>query len=295
MKVLSKNKRTILIKTYYALTKPGIIYGNAVTAIGGFLLASKQQVNLGLLIATIAGTSLVIASGCVYNNYLDRGIDAKMARTKKRALVQGMITTRSALLYATALGLVGFLVLGLYTNTLTTWLGLAALVVYVVFYGIGKRRSVHGTLIGSVAGAAPPVASYTAVTGRLDSGALLLFLILVCWQMPHFYAIAIYRLKDYKAAGLPVWPIKKGLKSTKIQMTLYIVAFMVATTMLSVFGYTGYTYLVVMLGLSLTWLWLGFQGFRVIDDRAWARKMFLFSLLVIVLLSLMWSIDGILP
>jgi len=284
-----------LLKTYYHLTKPGIIYGNALTATAGFLLASKGHVKVWLLIATIMGTSLVIASACVFNNYIDRGIDKKMARTNKRALVSGLVTGQNAVIYATLLGVAGFLILAVYVNLLVVGIGLAALLDYVVLYGIAKRRSVHGTLVGSVAGAAPVVAGYCAVTDRLDGGALILFLILAVWQMPHFYAIAMYRFDDYSAAGLPVLPNKKGMKNAKLQILLYITAFIIATVLLTVFGYTGYTSLVVMALLGVAWLWLGMQGFKASDDKLWARKMFFFSLVIILSLSIMMSVGPLLP
>jgi protoheme IX farnesyltransferase len=289
-----------LLKTYYALTKPGIIYGNALTAAGGFLLASglSSHLDYWLLLATLVGISLVIACGCVLNNYIDRDIDKKMARTKKRALANGLIPTRNAMLYASLLGLVGFVILIAYVNLLTVAIGFTGLIFYVIFYGVGKRRSVHGTVIGSVSGAAPIVAGYCAVTGHFDKGALILFLILVCWQMPHFYAIAIYRLKDYKAAGLPVLPVTHGIDATKLQMLVYIAAFALAISLLTIYNYTGYSFLAVMLVLSLAWLTLGLRGCQTTDkakDVLWARKMFFFSLIVILGLSLMLALGPILP
>ncbi|HZL07692.1 MAG TPA: heme o synthase [Candidatus Dormibacteraeota bacterium] len=283
-----------MIKTYYDLTKPGIIYGNALTAAAGFLLAAAGHVNFGLLVATVAGTCLVIASACVFNNYIDRGIDRKMTRTRRRALVNGTISGRDALVFGTVLGLAGFAVLGFWVNAVVFVIGLVALFDYVVLYGVAKRRSVHGTLVGSIAGAAPVVAGYCAVTGRFDAGALILFLILACWQMPHFYAIAIYRFDDYKAAGLPVLPVKQGLRAAKIQIMLYVIAFIIANGLLTIFGYAGYTYLAVMSALGLAWLGFGLKGFNAADDKRWARQMFLGSLIIILALSLMLSVGSIL-
>jgi protoheme IX farnesyltransferase len=284
-----------LVKAYYQLTKPGIIYGNLLTALAGFLLASKWHIDWTLLLALLAGVSLVIASACVFNNYLDRGLDEKMQRTKRRALVTGAIPVSQALVYATGLGTAGFAALIVGTNWLTVAIGVIAFVDYVVLYGLAKRRSEHGTLVGTVAGAAPVVAGYCAVTDRFDGGALILFMILVLWQMPHFYAIAIYRLKDYKAAGLLVWPVKKGLPSTKRQMLGYILAFMLANIALSLFGYTGYTYAAVMTLIGLYWLWLALQGFKTDNDRQWGRQMFFCSLIVILGLSVMLAVGPPLP
>ncbi len=282
------------LKIYYRLTKPGIVYGNAITAIAGFLLASKGSVDLGLLAATVGGLSLVVASACVFNNYIDRGLDQRMDRTKKRALAVGSLRPKVAIAYATTLGVAGFALLAIFTNWLSFFIALTAFIFYVVFYGIAKRRSVHGTLVGSLPGAAPPVIGYCAVTGQLDGGALLLFLIMVFWQMPHFYAIAMYRFADYKAAGLPVLPVKRGFAETKIQILLYISAFIVALCGLTIFGYTGYAYLVVAGLVGLAWLALGIKGYRAINDKLWARQMFLFSLLVTLVVSVMISANSLL-
>jgi protoheme IX farnesyltransferase len=286
-----------MLRSYYELTKPGIIYGNVLNAMAGFLLATSvlRQFDGWLLLATISGICLVIAAACVYNNYLDRGIDIHMARTKKRALVTGDIATWQALTYATILGTLGFTLLGLFTNRSVVFLGLLAMIMYVVVYGFAKRHSVHGTIVGSVSGSLPPVAGYIAVTNHFDSGALVLFLILTFWQMPHFFAIAMYRQSEYAAAKIPVWPIKRGIRSTKIQIIGYIIAFILANISLSVLGYTGYIYALVMLATGSLWLWRGLQGFDSKDDTAWARKLFFFSLIVILVQCLMLSIGALLP
>jgi protoheme IX farnesyltransferase len=243
----------------------------------------------------LSGLALIIASACVFNNYTDRGIDSHMARTKHRALVEGTISGRAALIYATVLGLTGSLILGRFTNLLTLGIALTGLFAYVVLYGLAKRRSVYGTEVGSVSGAIPPVVGYVAVTGRLDAGAFILFLILVLWQMPHFYAIAMYRLKDYSAAGLPVLPVKKGARVTKFRILAYIMAFTVAMLMLPAFGYVGYTYLVVATLLALTWLAFAIQTLRTYDDRSWGRHMFFYSLFVLMTLCITISLSAWLP
>jgi protoheme IX farnesyltransferase len=283
-----------LFKTYYQLTKPGIIYGNLLTATAGFLLASKWHIAVVLFIATLAGMSLVIASACVYNNYIDRDIDKSMSRTKKRALVSGLVSSRQALIYASLLGVIGFAVLIDWTNWWVVGVGIGAFVDYVVLYGISKRRSVHGTIVGSISGAAPVVAGYVAVTDHFSGALIILFMILVLWQMPHFYAIAMYRLDDYKAAKIPVLPAVKGMRNTKLQIMLYIGAFAVAVLALTFFGYAGYVYAVVMLLASLSWLWLGIAGFKANDDKLWARKMFLRSLIIITVFSVMLSVGTVL-
>ncbi len=284
------------IRTYYHLTKPGIIYGNALVAAGGFLLASKGSVDLRLLLATLAGMSLVIASACVVNNYIDRSIDEKMARTRRRALVRGTVGTRAALVFAAVLGLTGGIILAVFTNPLTLAAGIIGYVVYVVLYGIAKRRSVHGTLVGSISGAIPPLAGYTAVSGSLDTGAVLLFLILAAWQMPHFYSIAVYRSADYAAAGLPVLPVVRDIYSVQRQIIAYVILFLILCGLMTFTGTTGYSFFVVLLALGAVWLRISLTPLE--DKRSangWARRMFSFSLVVLLGFSLMLSLDHLLP
>ncbi len=265
------------------------------TAAAAFFLASGKNIDWWLLLATLTGIGLVIASGCVFNNYIDREIDKKMARTKKRAMVKGTVPVVNAMIYATVLGLTGLLVLAVYVNFMTVILGLIGLVFYVIVYGLAKRRSVHGTLVGTISGATPTVAGYCAVTGSFDTGAIILFLILVIWQMPHFYAIAMYRLDDYAKARLPVLPVVKGMAATKQQIIAYVLGFIAATSALFAYGYVGYSYLVVMLALGVVWLVMGVRGFKSSDDKLWGRKMFLFSLLVLSVFSLMLVLNAWLP
>jgi heme o synthase len=284
-----------MFKAYLWLTKPGIIVGNIITATGGFMLASRTDIDWWLLAATLSGTALIIASGCVFNNYIDRHIDGKMVRTKNRALAKGKISALHALSYATVLGSLGFLLLAAFTNALTVWVGVIGLFFYVVVYGFWKRRSTLGPVIGSVSGAMPILAGYVAVTGGIDAGAVLVFLILVLWQMPHFYAIAMYRFNDYAAAGLPVLPVRKGAERTKLYILLYIAAFIAAASLLTTYSYTGVTYLLIVSTFGFMWLWEGIKGFKAKDNALWARDMFRFSLRVILIFSIMISVDALLP
>lgn len=282
-----------MIRTYYLLTKPGIIMGNLITTIAGFALASKGHVDVWLFLATLLGLALTIASACVFNNYIDRDIDGKMERTKNRALVKKLISGKNAIAFAILLGLAGISVLAMYTNFLTVIVTIAGFLVYVILYYICKYRSIYGTFVGSLSGAVPPVIGYCAVSNQLDAGALILFMIMFLWQMPHFFAIAIYRFDDYAAASIPVLPVKKGMYITKIHMVLYTVAFIFATLLLTLYGYTGYAYLIVAALLGFSWLWLGLNGFKCQNDKLWARQMFVLSLVVITVLCLMISVDGV--
>jgi protoheme IX farnesyltransferase len=280
------------IKNYYYLTKPGIIYGNLIAVIAGFFLASKGYFNPLLFLATLLGIGLVIGSGCVFNNYIDREIDEKMDRTKKRALVTKKIPVKNALIFGTILGLLGFDLLYFLANPLTAFIAFVGFFFYVVMYSIWKRKSSFGTIVGSISGAVPPVVGYTAVTNNFDIAAFLLFLILVIWQMPHFYAIAIFRIKDYAEAKIPVLPITKGVKHTKIQMLFYIAALICIAPLLTVFGYTGYLYLVVMLLVTCIWLFKAVKGFKTTDNTLWARNLFKFSLIVLLTFCVVVSFNS---
>ncbi len=282
-----------MLKDYYQLTKPGIIYGNAITVVAGFLLASRGHVDWVLLLETLVGISLVMAAGCVFNNYLDRDIDAKMERTKDRALVRGSILPSHALLFGKILAILGLLVLCFNTNSLTVATATLGLFVYVIVYTKWfKRSSTMGTVVGSVAGAVPIVVGYLAVTNTIDAGAIILFFILALWQMPHSFAIAIYRLEDYTKAGIQVLPVKKGILTTKIQTLIYIALFMVAISMLTVFGYTGHLYFWMMTILGLVWFALGVKGFKTSNDKLWARSMFIFSIVVLVVFCVVVSLGN---
>lgn len=281
----------MMVKTYYMLTKPGIIFGNVVTTAAGFALASRGHFDYWLFLATLIGLSFVIASAGVFNNYIDRFSDAKMARTKDRALVKGSISLQNALLFGVFLGCIGVFVLGYYTNPLTVCIALIGLFVYLILYAFLKYRSFYGTIVGSIAGAVPPVIGYCAVSNQLDVGAFLLFMILVLWQMPHFFAIAVYRFSDYQAASIPVLPVARGMQITKIHMVLYIIAFTLTALMLTVLGYTGLIYSAIAAVLGLIWLGLCINGFNVKNDVLWARGMFRFSLVVIMLLCITLSVD----
>lgn len=266
---------------YYLLTKPGIILGNLITVAAGFLLASKGVIDLWLFFATLMGLALIIASACVFNNYIDRNVDRKMERTRNRALVKGLISGRNAILFALFLGVLGSLILLLYTNLLTLLVAATGFFVYVFLYSLWKCRTIYGTAIGSIAGAVPPVVGYCAVSNQLDLGALILFAMMVFWQMPHFFAIALFHFDDYLSAEIPVLPVKKGIIRTKIHMLLYILAFLLAAAMLTLFNYTGYLYLIVTASMSLAWLWLSVTGFNSRNDQAWGRQMFRLSLAMI--------------
>jgi protoheme IX farnesyltransferase len=267
---------------YYLLTKPGIILGNLITVAAGFLLASKGSIHVWLFFATLIGLALIMASACVFNNYINRQDDRKMERTKNRALVTGLISDRNAIAFAICLGIIGSVILFLYTNFLTVMVASVGFFVYVVLYSFWKCHTIYGTAIGSIAGATPPVVGYCAVSNQFDLGAFILFMIMILWQMPHFFAIAMCHFDDYVAAGVPVLPVKKGILRTKVHMMVYILGFVLAASMLTFFNYTGYVYLIMTTSIGLAWLALCLQGFRSHNDQLWGQQMFRISLVMIL-------------
>lgn len=280
-----------MIRTYTLLTKPGIILGNLITTIGGFALASKGHFNFPLFLALSLGVFGVIGSACVFNNYIDREIDRKMERTKNRALAAGLISGKNAIYFAVFLAIFGFFMLIFFTNLLATLIAALGFFIYVVLYSFWKHHKTSATLVGSIAGALPPVIGYTTASHTIDLGALLLFLILVFWQMPHFFSIAVWRLEDYRAASVPALPIAQGISATKMQIFLYIIAFTATVLLLPFYGYTGSAYLFIATPLSLAWGALSLKGFFAKDDTLWARQMFRLSLLIILAFSLLISLS----
>jgi len=269
----------VSIRDYIQLTKPGILRSNLIAAFAGFWVASQGNVQWSLLIYMLIGTTLVMASSCVFNNYLDRDYDGLMERTSHRPLPSGRLEAIKVFLYASILGAIGLLVLFLLTNTLAGILGIVGMIVYVIIYTAWlKRASTLSTVMGSFSGAMPPVIGYTAVTGSMDAGAWILFGILFLWQPPHFWALGIRRMEEYRAAGFQILPDVKGVHRTKIQMIPYVVLLIPVSLLLYFMDYVGVYYFVVALVLGVLWLLLCLSGFVTKDDDRWAKRTFIFSI-----------------
>lgn len=292
------NGRAGVLRRYYSLTKPGVLFGNVITGVAGFFLASAHGRSFSpvLFVSATVGMTLIIASACALNNVLDQDIDKIMKRTQARAVASGAVRPVRAAVFAAVLGVLGVLVLAQWTNWLVVGIGAAGFVVYVWLYGaLSKRRSKHGTLVGSISGAMPILAGYCAVSGRLDAGAVTVFLMLFFWQFPEFYSIAIYRRDEYAAAHIPVITVVDGIARSKRLILAYTVLFVLATLALTPLGYTGYVYLAVMAVVGAYFIQLGVRGLRARDSNAWARRMFHASLNVLLILSLLLSVGALLP
>jgi len=276
---------------YLRLVKPGIVTGNLISTAGGFLLGARGMVDGRLLAAALIGVALVVAGGCVFNNVIDRDIDALMSRTASRPMVTGEVGVATATAYGAALAAAGLLLLMLIAGRLPATVAAAGLFVYVGPYSLWfKRRSPVGVIVGSFAGATPPVIGYAAATGRLDGAAALLFLMFALWQIPHSDAIAIVRRDDYAAAGVPVHPVRHGVAATKLRIVLVIAAFGLASVLLPLAGFAGGAYLGAAVLCGTGWLAVALSG-RTADDGRWARRIFLASLCCLLVLCLMMAVD----
>ncbi len=281
------------LSKYYQLTKPGIVYGNLLTAAAGYVYASHFSKNFSQFFLMLLGLGLIIGSSCVINNIIDIEIDKKMTRTKNRALVTGEISIKSASLFAILLMFSGSLILVYGANLVSLLIALVGVVTYVIFYGYFKRKNEYGTLIGSVPGAIPPLVGFAAFSDNIDIYGVALFLIMVFWQVSHFYAIAIYRKEEYAKAKIPVWPIVRGDESTKKQIITYALLFSIMTLLPFTLGYCHYIYLLAMLTCDYLWLKQILQVDK--DIRKWARQVFVGSLRTLLILCIALSLGPVLP
>lgn len=204
-----------MLRTYYDLTKPGIIYGNVFAAVAGFVFGSPAVFSWEHFFAMLTGLWLVIAGACVFNNYHDRHIDARMERTKNRALASGAVSHIAVLVFASVLEVLGIGILFFFTNLLAFTAALVGVGSYLLLYTPLKSRTPFAMYAGAIAGATPPVVGYTAATGVFDWYALALFIAMYIWQIPHFLSIAIFRYEEYKAAGVPLFIRSAPSDSTK--------------------------------------------------------------------------------
>lgn len=291
-------------RDFITVTKTGIVKSNLLSTAAAFWLALKTvsdgAVPLSgvsgflLFIYTCLGSALVIASGCVLNNYLDRDLDRMMERTKNRPSVQRM-SPKILLGYGTILGAVGILLLALLVNVISAVLGLLGIFFYVIVYTMWmKRTSSLNTVVGGISGSIPPMIGWCAVTGSLDAGAGMLFIILFLWQPPHFLALALLRSDEYHEAGFKMLPSEGGLMETRRQILLWTAAMVPASLMLYLLPSLGLTYLVAVTVLGGLYIVFALQGVygKVEDDKRWAGKMFGYSLIYLVSLYAVIFIDA---
>jgi len=284
------------IGALYRLTKPGVTYGNLITTVAGYLFAANGVIDWMTFFILTIGTWAVIASACVINNYLDQDIDAVMIRTKKRPLLTGEVTPLQALIFGALLGILGTAVLSVYTNYWVAGVGVFGWVVYVWLYGaLGKRKSVHGTLVGAVSGAVPILAGWLVVHPGLDIIGVLLFLVIFFWQMPEFYAISIFRRDEYAKAKVPVSAVVRGVPATVRQIFVYTILTVGSALGLAVSPLTSWSMLAVLFVVSARWLYIVYQGLAAKDPAVWAKKEFHFALVFLMAFCVILAVNPYLP
>lgn len=284
MEITSQLSLSTLAKAYFETTKPKVVALLVFTAIVGMLLASPGAVPLDIFFFASIGIALAAASGAAINHVVDQYIDRLMGRTKGRPLPSGTLTARSVLFFALILGAMSMLILSYTVNLLTALLALIALIGYAVIYTMFlKRHTPHNIVLGGAAGAMPPVLGWTAVTGEINSEALLLFLIVFIWTPPHFWALAIRRKNDYAKAGLPMLPVTHGIAFTKLQILLYTFMLLAVSLFPFVTQMSGLIYLSGALSLGIGFIFHAYRLFKTEGD-AYAMKTFAYSIYYLGLL-----------
>ncbi|MBK8750716.1 MAG: protoheme IX farnesyltransferase [Candidatus Competibacteraceae bacterium] len=265
-------------RDYLELTKPKVVALITFTAIVGMLLATPGMVPWEILLFGSLGIALMAGSAAAINHLVDQRVDALMARTCRRPLPSGHLETGQVLGFALVIGGLGFVLLLTFTNPLTAILTFTALIGYAVVYTLFlKRATPQNIVIGGAAGAAPPLLGWIAVTGHIDPGALLLFLIIYVWTPPHFWALAIHRRHDYANANIPMLPVTHGVAFTRLHILLYTILLFLITLLPFLTGMSGWIYLIGAVGLGLRFLSYATRLYATGDDRL-AMPAFSFSI-----------------
>lgn len=253
-------------RDYLELTKPKVVVLMLITSLAGMFLATRAGVSWSVLLFGNLGIGFCAGGAAVVNHVVDRRIDALMARTHKRPLAQGRVEPLPALLFALALSLLGMALLLVFTNALTAWLTLASLLGYAVVYtGFLKRATPQNIVIGGLAGAAPPLLGWVAISGHVSAEPLLLVLIIFAWTPPHFWALAIHRKEEYAKADIPMLPVTHGERYTKLHILLYTLVLLAVSLLPYAIHMSGPLYLAcaLVLGLRfLQWAWVLYRGSR---------------------------------
>ena len=278
-------------RDYLELTKPKVVALMLITSAIGMLLSTPGAIAWQVLILGNLGIAFCAGSAAAINHVVDRRIDVHMARTQRRPLAQGRVNPLHALLFALLLGVAGMAILLLWVNALTAWLTLGSLLGYAVVYtSFLKRATPQNIVIGGLAGAAPPLLGWTAVTGRIDAEALLLVLIIFAWTPPHFWALAIHRKAEYAKVAIPMLPVTHGEQYTKLHILLYTFMLFAVSLLPYVIHMSGPLYLLVAVGLGLRfidWAWALYRDSR----KHAAIKTFKFSLWYLLWLFVALLVD----
>jgi protoheme IX farnesyltransferase len=280
----------ISLADYITLIKPGIVGLVTVAALTGIYIGGRGEYNLLLICWTLGGLGIATAGSALLNNYFDRDIDRLMERTSMRALALGKVSPGKALIAGIALVAISVAALAFKVNGTTALLTAGAAVGYVVLYGIVlKRRSSFANQIGGLAGALPPLIGYAAITGGVDGTAMILFAVVAVWQQPHALSLALKYRDDYAKASIPVIPVAKGVKATKVRIVLYTILLIPVSLLLFLTGVAGVAYLATAIVLGTIFLILGVRFLR--SDRQCDMFLFFFSILYLTLLFTAMVVD----
>ena len=280
-----------LLKSYYELCKPNVVYMMLICAFVGMLLAEESVESFGYLLVALTGIAFCAASAAAINQVIDRKTDASMTRTDQRPLPQGELSVKHASIFALTIGILGATILFLYVNILTMALTLASLIGYAFIYTVYlKRATPQNIVIGGLAGAAPPLLGWASITNSIDPYALLLVLIIFVWTPPHFWALAIYRKDEYAKESIPMLPVTHGVVFTKLQIVLYTIILYIVSLLPYVVLMSGEIYLFSALILSSIFLYYSINLYYSSDIED-AMKTFQFSIYYIFLLFLALLID----
>ena len=292
------NALTILTtrwQDYLALCKPKIVALIVFTAFVGMLLSSPGAVSLQLMLISALGIWLAASSAAVVNQVVDQKIDSEMARTRSRPLVRGNISSQSAVLFAFVLGAASMLILTFFVNVLTAVLTLFSLIGYGFIYSMYlKRATPQNIVIGGIAGAAPPVLGWTAMSNSLDPQSLLLFLIIFAWTPPHFWALAIYRRKDYAKVNVPMLPITHGVEFTRRYILLYTIVLFLVSLLPFITMMSGPVYLAGAVILGLVFLYHAIR-MQLNHSDSLAIRMFSYSIIYLAALFSFLIMDHYMP
>ncbi|MGH1359682.1 MAG: heme o synthase [Burkholderiaceae bacterium] len=263
---------------YYELTKPRIVMLAVFCSLIGMLLVSREPVAWRILIFGNLGIGMLAGAGFAFNCLIERRLDAKMARTRARASARGEVSPTGTLIFAGVLGGIGSLLLYTQVNVLTMWLTVATFVGYAVIYTVVlKPATPQNIVIGGASGAMPPVLGWAAVANDVPIQAMILFLIIFVWTPPHFWALALYRVEDYRRTGLPMLPVTHGSRYTRLSILLYTVMLVATTVLPFVLQMSGWIYLVSALILGAIFTGYAWLLWREYSD-ALARKTFGYSI-----------------
>jgi len=292
MNQLVLNLSGINCSQYYALCKPKVVYLIVFTAVVGMLLSMPGALPVGTFIAATLGIGLASASGAALNHWVDQRIDNIMERTQGRPLPQGELSSASALTFALGLAVIAMIILLVWVNTLTAILTFISLVGYAVIYTMYLKRSTpQNIVLGGAAGAAPPLLGWTAMTGEVNTEALLLFLIIFIWTPPHFWALAIKRKDEYAKAGLPMLPVTHGVIFTKWHILLYTLMLFSVSLMPFVIHMTGIVYLSGAIVLGAGFIYHAVKLFNTGKSDEHSMKTFGYSIFYLSALFAFFLLD----